>query len=113
MHNSHADSLANEIGLQGLSVALERQLADPLYADVAFAERVMAPLVAEAQQRSSARLVRMLREAKLPTRAAPEDLINTAVCGLKPDGVKELLRCDWIPHGWNILLTGETGTGKT
>lgn len=113
MHNSHALNIARELGFYGFSDALERQLSDPLYADIAFLERLMALLVAEREQRSSARLVRMLKEAKLPTRAAPEDLINTTVRGLKPDGIKELLRCDWVPHAWNILITGETGTGKT
>ncbi|QRZ14685.1 ATP-binding protein [Paracoccus methylovorus] len=23
------------------------------------------------------------------------------------------MKCDWIPYAWNILISGETGTGKS
>ena len=45
--------------------------------------------------------------------AAPEDLKATPSRGFDPAQFRELLNCSWAHHGWNILISGETGTGKT
>lgn len=113
MQLEHVVALARELSLAGFADALDRQSGDPLYAEMAFVERIASLLIAEKERRSSNRLTRMLNEAKLPMKAAPEELISTEARGFKPAIMQELLRCDWIPHAWNILISGETGTGKS
>ena len=113
MQYEHLVALARELALSGLADVLERQKSNPQYAQMAFAERLAAGLIAERERRLSGRLARMLKEAHLPEKAAPEDLINLESRGLSPSGIKDLLRCDWIDHAWNSLISGETGSGKT
>lgn len=113
MQHEHAVQIARDLTLAGFADALERQQSDPLYADLSFTERLVALLMAEKERRAASKLARLLKDAKLPTRAAPEELIYKSARGFKPEEMRELLRCEWVPHGWNILLTGESGTGKT
>ncbi|WP_313349155.1 ATP-binding protein [Paracoccus sp. (in: a-proteobacteria)] len=113
MQHEHVAALARELSLAGFADTLDRQSGNPLYTEMAFIERVASLLIAEKERRASSRLTRMLNEAKLPMKAAPEELINTETRGLKPSIMRELLKCDWIPHAWNILISGETGTGKS
>ncbi|WP_227287985.1 ATP-binding protein [Boseongicola sp. H5] len=113
MQYEHLVALARELSLSGFADTLDRQAEDALYTEMAFAERVASLLIAEKERRASNRLTRMLNEAKLPVRAAPEELINAEARGFKPAIMSELLKCSWIPHAWNILISGETGTGKS
>ncbi len=113
MQHEHVVALARELSLSGFADNLDRQSGDPLYAEMAFIERIASLLIAEKERRASSRLARMLNEAKLPVKAAPEELIQAEARGFKPAIMQELLRCEWIPHAWNILVSGETGTGKS
>ena len=113
MQHEHVVALARELSLSGLADTLDRQAGDPFYAEMAFAERMASLLIAEKERRASSRLTRMLNEAKLPVKAAPEELISNEARGFKPAIMHALLKCDWIPHAWNILISGETGTGKS
>lgn len=113
MQHEHVVALARELSLAGFADTLDRQADDPFYTEMAFIERVASLLIAEKERRASSRLTRMLNEAKLPVKAAPEELINTETRGFKPAVMRELLKCAWIPHAWNILISGETGTGKS
>lgn len=106
-------SLARELSLAGFANTLDRQSGNPIYTEMAFVERVASLFIAEKERRASSRLTRMLNEAKLPMKAAPEELINTDARGLKPAIMRELMQCAWIPDAWNILISGETGTGKS
>lgn len=113
MQYEHLVALARELSRSGFADTLDRQAGDALYTEMAFGERVASLLIAEKERRASNRLTRMLNEAKLPVRAAPEELINKEARGFKPAIMSELLKCSWIPHAWNILISGETGTGKS
>ncbi len=113
MQYDHIVALARELSLSGFADTLGRQSGDPLYAEMAFAERVASLLITEKERRAANKLKRMLNEAKLPVQAAPEELIATEARGFKPAIMRELRKCDWIPHAWNILVSGETGTGKS
>lgn len=113
MQFEHVIQMARDLSLSGVADPLERQQADPLYAGISFTERLGGLLIAEKERRLASKLKRMMNEAKFPFRAAPEELIVQPSRGFKPDEMRELLRCGWLPHGWNILITGETGTGKS
>lgn len=113
MQHDHLVALARELSLSGLADALDRQRSDPQYSQMPFTERLAAGLVAERERRTSSRLARIVKDAHLPEKAAPEELINSEIRGLNPEGMRDLLKCDWIDHAWNILISGETGAGKT
>lgn len=113
MQHDHLIALARELSLSGLADALDRQRSDPQYSQMPFTERLAAGLIAERERRTSSRLARMVKDAHLPEKAAPEELINSETRGLNPEGMRDLLKCDWIDHAWNILISGETGSGKT
>lgn len=113
MQHEHVVALARELSLAAFADALDRQAKDPFFAEMPFIERVSSLLIAEKERRATSRLTRMLNEAKLLMRAVPEELINNESRDFKPAVMRELLRCGWIPHAWNILISGETGTGKS
>ena len=113
MQHEHVVALARELSLAGFADTLDRQAKDPFFADMAFVERLAALLIAEKERRAASRLTRMLNEAKLPIKAAPEELIGDEARGFKTAVMRELLKCSWIPFAWNVLISGETGTGKS
>lgn len=62
----------------------------------------------------------MLRQALNSTlfdnhkyRAHPQDIRLNAARGLDRAQVAELLTCQWVRSGHNMLLSGPTGVGKT
>lgn len=96
MQHEHVVALARELSLAGFADTLDRQAKDPFFADMAFVERLAALLIAEKERRAASRLTRMLNEAKLPIKAAPEELIGDEARGFKTAVMRELLKCSWI-----------------
>ena len=105
MQHDHVVALARELSLAGFADTLDRQSGNPIYTEMAFIERLASLLIAEKERRASSRLTRMLNEAKLPVKAAPEELISSEARGFKPAVMHALLKCDWIPHAWNCLTS--------
>ena len=56
---------------------------------------------------------RLTKDSKLKLSATPEELNYSAERGFQAGQMRELLQCSWVSYGWNILISGETGTGKT
>jgi DNA replication protein DnaC len=105
--------LARELRLSGLAEALEQQLPDQSYDDLTLAERLGGLFLAEKEKRHNAMLERLRKDAKLKLPASPEELNYSSERGFQKAQMRELLQCTWVRHGWNILVSGETGTGKT
>jgi DNA replication protein DnaC len=55
----------------------------------------------------------MLRDAKLPNSATIEELDFSIQRGLQKRIVLELAQGNWLSQGTNLIITGQTGTGKT
>lgn len=105
--------LLGQLRLTGMRAGLEHQLTQPVYAELAFEQRFGQLVDAEASQRDSQRLKRLLYNAKLKVQAEPEAIDYRPGRGLDRAVVADLLTCGWVERRQNVLITGQTGTGKT
>lgn len=99
--------------LTGMLAGLEHQLSQPVYAELPFEQRLGQLVDAEASERDSKRLTRLLRNARLKIQAEPEAIDYRPGRGLDRSVLGDLLTCGWIERRQNLLITGLTGTGKT
>lgn len=99
--------------LQGMAIALERQLSQPAFSGASFEQRIQMLVDAENSHRDTQRFKRILKNARLKVQALPEDLDYRSGRGLEKSVVAGLLGCAWIWKQQNLLITGPAGTGKT
>ena len=102
-----------ELRLVGMAEAYRAQQEDPTLAELTFDERLGLLVDAEWTYRKSRREQRLLREAHLRLRAAPEEIDHHAPRGLDREMMRRLLSCEWIHQHHNVVLSGPTGVGKT
>lgn len=96
-----------------MALAIEDQRSNPDLQDMAFEDRLGLAVDAEIQARETRKLNRLIKQAKFKVDAAPEDINYRARRGLDRQVVANLLTCDYIEKGLNVILTGPTGVGKT
>lgn len=114
MLNNQTQQCLNELGLKGMSRALELQLQQPDVHRLSFDERLGMLLDAEVGERDSRRIERFKRAAKLRQgRACLEDIDYQPTRKLDQSIITSLANCDWIDRHQNLILTGATGTGKS
>ncbi len=100
--------------LTGMARALADLDATRPGADLSFEDRLTLMIDHEEAARSSRALRRRLQVAKLRyPQAAIEDVDFRRSRGLSRSSMLALARCEWIRTGYNLLITGKTGTGKT
>jgi len=106
------DRLTN-LKLYGMAKALEDIDAGD-HADLSFEDRLTLMIDHEESARSIRALTRRLQIAKLRyPQAAVEDVDFRRKRGLSRTSFLALARCEWIRSGYNLLITGPTGIGKT
>lgn len=98
----------------GMAQALEELLAEPNADLIPFREKVNRLVDAEWNLRYTKKLNRFLKKAtlKYPT-ADLDDSIYDPERQLDYRIIEELAKCDWIEHGKNLIITGQTGSGKS
>jgi DNA replication protein DnaC len=106
------DKLA-QLRLSAFRAALEEQLHNPQYADLAFEDRLGLLVDHECAHRDNNRLQRRLKAARLSLPATMEDLDLSPARGLDRRLVLQLAQGEWIHQHLNILVLGPTGVGKT
>ncbi|MFA6231192.1 MAG: IS21-like element helper ATPase IstB [Rhodanobacter sp.] len=99
--------------LSGMIAGLEHQLSQTVYLDLPFEQRLGQLVDAETSHRDSQRLRRLLKNAKLKVNAEPEAIDYRPGRGLDRAMMGDLLTGGWIGRKQNLLITGQTGTGKT
>lgn len=81
---------------------------------LSFEDRLSLLVDYEQSYRDNLRLERLLKAAKLKSvGACVEDIDYSAKRGLDKPTVLNLISSDWVSKGFNIIITGPTGTGKT
>jgi DNA replication protein DnaC len=100
--------------LHGMAQALEDIGASRAGADLSFEDRLTLMIDHEEATRAGRALRRRLQVAKLRyPQAAIEEVDFRHKRGLSRSSFLALARCEWIGNGYNLLLTGKTGLGKT
>lgn len=104
-----------ELRLDGMARALHEQMETPqTYAGMTFDERLGLLVDREDLDRTNRRLKLRLKRAKLRyAGACVEDLDTSASRQLDRRQLAALIGCGWIAEQRNVLITGQTGTGKT
>ena len=99
--------------LLGMVAALEHQLSQTVFYEMAFDQRLSMLAEAEINHRDAKRYTRLIKDAKLKVAAQPEDIDYSLARGIDKSVIAELLTCTWTIQHQNLILTGATGTGKT
>ncbi|MBY1009172.1 ATP-binding protein [Pseudomonas aeruginosa] len=102
------------LGLSGMAAAYERQLNHPDLQQQAFDVRLGLMMDAEASERETRKIDRLIKGARLRDgQATLEDVDYKVSRGLDRSLIMSLAECEWLRRKQNLVLTGATGTGKT
>ena len=113
---THNQTIAQlqELRLQGMAQALQRQLEQPASAELGFEQRLALLVQHEIDSRHDRRSARLLKQASLKyAQAHIEDFDARASRGLERARWMALALSDWASSGATIILNGATGCGKS
>lgn len=99
--------------LDAMATALAEQHQQAAYAGLGFDERLGLLVDRELTERSSRRLERCLKTARLRTPATIEDIDFHHPRGLDRAQILTLAQAHWAENHHAIVITGPTGAGKT
>lgn len=98
----------------GMAEALEEVFRNPNADLLPFREIINKIVDAEWDLRYNKKLNRFLKKATLKYPGADfDDSIYDPSRMLDTRVIKELAKCEWIEHGRNLIVTGQTSSGKT
>lgn len=98
----------------GMAQALEEVLSDPNADLIPFREKVSKLVDAEWELRYNKKLNRFIKKATLKYPAADlDETIYDPERQLDVHVIEELAKCGWIEQGRNLMITGQTGSGKS
>ena len=104
----------HEMRLSTLARAYRDQGTDPTYAAMSFDERFSLLVDSEWDARRINRRTRLLRSANFSAHEANiTDVRYDADRALDRSKIEDLARCAWIRDGFNVIITGSTGAGKS
>ncbi len=92
--------------LSGMVQAYLRDSQTEGISELSFEERLALMVDHEWTLRESNRIARLRKKARFRIDAMPEDIDYEHPRGLKRRLFQELLRCDWIRKGYNVLIIG-------
>ena len=99
--------------LDAMAAALAEQHEQAAYSGLGFEERLGLLVDRELTERSSRRLERCLKTARLRAPATVEDIDFRHPRGLDRAQILTLAQAHWAQHHHAIVITGPTGAGKT
>lgn len=114
MLDEHTLTQLRPLRLDGMIHALADGAVASSAATLSFDERFGMLVQHEIDWRDGNRVARLLGAAKLEdSSACVEDIDWRASRGLDRGLFCELVTCDWLRRGHNVLIAGATGVGKT
>jgi len=113
MLNEQTMSLLYAMKLHGMAEGYEQQRQQPKMAELSFDDRFGMLVDRQFRWREERALATRLRNAKFKVQACIEDVNYRASRGLKRAQIDQLSSSEWVGYHQNLILTGETGTGKT
>ena len=100
--------------LYGMSEGLDEQLKNSQYKELTFEERISMLVDKEVLYRQNRKLTSLLRRASFRfPEACLEHIDYKAKRNLSKQSILKLAQNDWIRKHQNIIITGETGAGKS
>ena len=90
-----------------------RELIDKPDKTLTFAEMAGIMVDREWNDRDNRRTSRRVKEAKLPTSGAIEEVVADGARGLDKSVVRSLGTCAWVKAHQNVIILGPTGVGKS
>jgi len=102
-----------EFKLTGFIDAIRQQQESIHYASLSFEDRFKLIVDYEYTRRSNLKATRLLKHARIPSGVSLDDVDFNATRGLKRELLLELIEPHWLKKGTNIIITGQTGAGKT
>jgi DNA replication protein DnaC len=109
--NTTIDGLKT-LRLDAMAAALAEQHEQAAYSGLGFEERLGLLVDRELTERSSRRLERCLKTARLRTPATVEDIDFHHPRGLDRAQILTLAQAHWAQHHQPVVITGPTGAGK-
>jgi len=103
----------NTLKLSGMSKALAEQAQNSEIDSLSFEERLGLLVDREITERENRRFRYRLSHAKLKHQATIEDIDYTHQRGLDRTLTQQLITGQWIRQGYNLIITGPTGIGKS
>jgi DNA replication protein DnaC len=113
MLNEQTMDLLYAMKLHGMADGYEQQRQQPKMAEMSFDERFGMLVDRQFRWREERALATRLRNANFKFEACIEDVDYRASRGLKRAQIDQLSSSEWVGYHQNVILTGETGTGKT
>jgi DNA replication protein DnaC len=103
-----------DLGLEAMVVAWQEQQRDTDISKLDFDERLGLLVDTAWLARENKRLTRRLSEAKFRfANACVEDIDYPPRRQLDRAVIRQLATCTWVQEHQNVVITGQTGTGKT
>lgn len=113
MLNEQTMTKLHDMKLHGMADCYEEHRQQPQIADISFDERLGMLVDRQWRWREERAMTTRLRNAKFKLQACIEDLDYRASRGLKRGQINQLSSSEWVQFHQNVIITGETGTGKT
>ena len=102
-----------KIGWQLSANQLEGILEDASKNNVAYSDFLNSILMTEIEHRESTELSKRIKRARLPYFKTLEDFDFAFQPSINEKRVREVMTCRFIDNGFNVLLLGQPGVGKT
>jgi DNA replication protein DnaC len=99
--------------MKGMLKAFEEQGAIAASSKLSFEERLLFLLDREIIHKEERKLQSRLKRGKLRDMACIEELTFASARRIDKGQILTLSNCNWVRHHHNIIITGQTGVGKT
>ena len=103
----------DDLRLSAMADATRDMMRAPPEQQLNFEEKFGIVVDREWTARDNRRTARRLKEAKLVTRAALDDVSCDAERGIAKATVRQFATCRWVREHQNVIVVGKTGVGKS